>query len=127
MGRHPGAKLPRIYYVNWFRKSDGGDFLWPGCGENGRVLKWVFERCEGTAKAVETPIGNLPAENTLDLNGLEDLDRDDMRELLRVDVNGWLAELPLIAEYYAQFGDHLPKELRDELSAMKDRLEAARN
>ncbi len=127
MGRHPGAQLPRIYYVNWFRKSEGGDFLWPGYGENGRVLKWVFERCEGTAKAVETPIGNLPAENTLDMSGLEEISRDDMRDLLRVDVNGWLAELPLIEEYYAQFGDHLPDALRDELSAMKDRLEAARS
>ena len=127
MGRHPGAQLPRIYYVNWFRKSEGGDFLWPGYGENGRVLKWVFERCEGTAKAVETPIGNLPAEDTLDMSGLEEVARDDMRELLRVDVNGWLAELPLIEDYYAQFGDHLPNELRDELRALKDRLEAARS
>jgi phosphoenolpyruvate carboxykinase (GTP) len=127
MGRHPGAQLPRIYYVNWFRKSEGGDFLWPGYGENGRVLKWVFERCEGTAKAIETPIGNLPAENTLDLSGLEELPRDDMRELLKVDVDGWLAELPLIEEYYAKFGDHLPDALRDELGAMKDRLEAARS
>jgi len=127
MGRHSGAQLPRIYYVNWFRKSEGGDFLWPGYGENGRVLKWIFERCEGTAKAVETPIGNLPAENTLDISGLGEFSRDDMRELLRVDVNGWLAELPLIEEYYAQFGDHLPDELRDELSAMKDRLAAARS
>jgi phosphoenolpyruvate carboxykinase (GTP) len=125
IGRRAGAQLPRIYYVNWFRKSEGGDFLWPGYGENGRVLKWVFERCEGTAKAVETPIGNLPAEDALDMRGFEEVTRDDMRELLRVDVNGWLAELPLIAEYYAQFGDRLPNELRDELSALKDRLEAA--
>jgi phosphoenolpyruvate carboxykinase (GTP) len=127
MGRHAGAQLPRIYYVNWFRKSAGGDFLWPGYGENSRVLKWIFERCAGTAKAVETPIGNLPAENTLDLDGLEDIARDDMRELLRVDVDGWLAELPRIAEYYAQFEDHLPEALREELSGMKARLEAARS
>ena len=67
IGQKAGAKLPKIYNVNWFRKSDGGDFLWPGFGENGRVLKWVFERCEGTAKAVETPIGNLPQEGDLDI------------------------------------------------------------
>jgi phosphoenolpyruvate carboxykinase (GTP) len=127
IGRRPRAKLPKIYYVNWFRKSAGGDFLWPGFGENGRVLKWVFERCEGTAKSIETPIGNLPAENALDRNGLDEVSRDDLKELLRVDVDGWLAELPLIADYYAQFGDHLPKELSDELRSMKDRLEAAKS
>jgi phosphoenolpyruvate carboxykinase (GTP) len=71
IGRRAGAVLPKIYYVNWFRKSDDGDFLWPGFGENSRVLKWVFERCEGTAKAVETAIGNLPADGELDLDGLD--------------------------------------------------------
>ena len=126
IGKRAGAKLPKAYYVNWFRKSEGGDFLWPGFGENSRVLKWVFERCEGTAKAIETPIGNLPAENALDMSGLDEISRDDIQELLRVDVDGWLAELSLIEEYYAQFGDHLPKELRDELHAMKDRLDAAK-
>jgi phosphoenolpyruvate carboxykinase (GTP) len=127
IGKRAGAKLPKIYYVNWFRKSEGGDFIWPGFGENSRVLKWVFERCEGTAKAVETPIGNLPAENALDMDGLDEISRDDVKELLRVDVDGWLAELPLIEEYYAQFGDHLPKGFRDELRSMKDRLEAAKS
>jgi phosphoenolpyruvate carboxykinase (GTP) len=127
IGKRAGAKLPKIYYVNWFRKSAGGDFLWPGFGENGRVLKWVFERCEGTAKSIETPIGNLPAENALDMDGLDEISRDDVNELLRVDIDGWLAELPLIDEYYAQFGDHLPKGFRDELRTMKDRLEAAKS
>jgi phosphoenolpyruvate carboxykinase (GTP) len=126
-GQRAGAQLPKIYYVNWFRKSTGGDFLWPGFGENSRVLKWVFERCEGTAKSIETPIGNLPAENALDMDGLDEISRDDIKELLRVDLDGWLAELPLIEEYYAQFGDHLPKGFRDELRAMKDRLEAAKS
>jgi phosphoenolpyruvate carboxykinase (GTP) len=124
IGRRQGAVLPKIYYVNWFRKSAGGDFLWPGFGENGRVLKWIFERCEGTAKAVETPIGNLPAEGALDVTGLDAVERDDLDELLRVDVGGWLQELPLISEYYDQFGSHLPEELRDELRGMKERLEA---
>ncbi len=125
IGQRLGAKLPRIYYVNWFRKSDGGDFLWPGFGENSRVLKWVFERCEGTAKAIETPIGNLPAKNALDVDGLDDMSRDDLAALLRVDIDGWLAELPLIEEYYAQFGDRLPAPMSEELAAMKSRLEAA--
>ncbi len=127
IGRRAGAKLPKIYYVNWFRKSAGGDFLWPGFGENGRVLKWIFERCLGTAKAIETPIGNLPANDALDLSGLDEISRDDVKELLRVDVDGWLAELPLIDAYYAQFGTHLPEPLRDELRAMQDRLEAAKS
>jgi phosphoenolpyruvate carboxykinase (GTP) len=126
-GRRPGARLPRIYYVNWFRKGEGGDFLWPGFGQNGRVLAWIFGRCEGTAKAVETPIGNLPADGEIDLTGLEDeVSRDDMRELLRVDVEGWLSEVPLIEDYYAKFGDRLPEELRAELRAMKERLEQSR-
>jgi len=125
-GRREGAVLPRVFYVNWFRKSAGGDFLWPGFGDNGRVLKWVFERCAGTAKAVETPIGNLPADGELDVTGL-DLARDDLAELLGVDVEGWLEELPLIAEYYDRFGSHLPPELRSELASMKERLEAAKS
>ena len=124
IGERAGANLPRIYYVNWFRKSEGGDFLWPGYGENSRVLKWVFERCEGTAKALETPIGNLPTEGGIDVSGL-DVSPDDLTELLRVDLQGWLAEVPLIGEYYAQFGDHVPQALRDELAALKERLEAA--
>jgi phosphoenolpyruvate carboxykinase (GTP) len=77
IGERKGAVLPRIYMVNWFRKSPGGDFLWPGYGENSRVLEWVFERCEGTAKAVETPIGNLPERDSLDVAGL-DVDAEDM-------------------------------------------------
>jgi phosphoenolpyruvate carboxykinase (GTP) len=126
IGKREGADLPKIFYVNWFRKSAGGDFLWPGFGENGRVLKWVFERCEGTAKALETPIGNLPVKGALDIDGLGEVSRDDLAELLHVDVEGWLAELPLISEYYDQFGDALPAALRDELEGMRQRLEAAK-
>ncbi len=125
IGRRAGAVLPKIYYVNWFRKSDGGDFLWPGFGENGRVLEWVFERCEGTAKAIETPIGNLPGGGALNLEGLE-IGDEELAQLLRVDVDGWLSELPLIREYYQQFGDRLPQELVHELDAMRERLEAAK-
>jgi phosphoenolpyruvate carboxykinase (GTP) len=124
IGERKGAVLPRIYMVNWFRKSPGGDFLWPGYGENSRVLEWIFERCEGTAKAVETPIGNLPERDSLDVAGL-DVDAEDMDELLRVDIRGWLAEATGIREYYGEFGDHVPAALREELDALEQRLEAA--
>jgi phosphoenolpyruvate carboxykinase (GTP) len=126
IGKRAGAKLPRIYYVNWFRKSDGGDFLWPGFGDNGRVLKWIFERCEGTAKAVETPIGNLPAPNALDTSGLSDVSPEDLAELLRVDAEGWLHELPLIGQYYDQFGSRIPQALRDELRVLEAGLRGMR-
>ncbi len=115
------AKMPRIYYVNWFRKNDDGKWLWPGFGENSRVLKWVVQRCAGNADAVETPIGNMPAEGALDLAGL-DIPAEDLAELLRVDTQGWLDELALIDEHYAKFGDRLPQGLRDELADLRQRL-----
>ena len=124
MGEQKGAKLPRIYMVNWFRKSEGGDFLWPGYGENSRVLQWIFGRCEGTAKAIETPIGNVPTEDGIDVTGL-DVSSEDMAELTRVDVAGWLDELPGIRDYYAEFGDHVPAALHEELAALEERLRAA--
>lgn len=123
MAEHPGAKMPRVYYVNWFRKSDGGDFLWPGFGENSRVLKWIFERCNGTAKSVETPIGNLPSPDALNLEGL-DLDAEDLETLLRVDREGWLQEIPLIREYYAQFGDHMPRQLIEFVDDLEEALKS---
>ena len=125
IGRHAGAQLPRIYQVNWFRKSPGGDFLWPGYGENGRVLKWIFERCEGTAKAIETPIGNLPTRDAIDLDGLDEVSPEDLEELLRVDTEGWAAEVRGIEEYYENFGDRVPQELRDELATLRKGLEDA--
>ncbi len=125
IGEREGAQLPRLYYVNWFRKGPSGNFLWPGYGENGRVLKWIFDRCEGTAKAVETPIGNLPAEGELDLTGLDDVTPEDLRELLRIDVDGWIAEEVGVKEYYEVFGDRVPQALHDELDALRKRLEAA--
>ena len=126
IGERPGAALPRIYMVNWFRKSPGGDFLWPGFGENGRVLKWIFERCEGTAKAVETPIGNLPGPGGIDLGGQAEVSREDLDELLRVDVEGWQTEVRGVREYYEGFGGRLPKALLNELEALGARLSAAR-
>jgi phosphoenolpyruvate carboxykinase (GTP) len=125
IGRREGAQLPRIYYVNWFRKSRGGDFLWPGFGDNSRVLKWIFERCRGKADGQQTPIGILPAPGELDLSGLE-LDGDDHAELLGVDVEGWLAEIPLIRAYYEKFGVRLPSALSDELDQLEARLNAAK-
>jgi phosphoenolpyruvate carboxykinase (GTP) len=124
IGEHSGAQLPRIYYVNWFRKGSGGDFLWPGFGDNGRVLKWVFERCAGKVEGQETAIGTIPAEGELDLQGLA-IDEEDLRELLAVDAAGWLAEIPLIREYYQQFGKRLPQELEKELDQLEARLRAA--
>lgn len=122
IGRTSGAKLPKIFYVNWFRKNEQGKFIWPGFAENSRVLKWIFERCEGTGQARETPIGMLPAEGGLDLGGL-DVSKADMETLLKVDVEGWLHEIPLIEEYYAQFGDRVPQELKDQVAQLKQRLQ----
>jgi phosphoenolpyruvate carboxykinase (GTP) len=118
-------KLPRLYYVNWFRQDANGRFLWPGYGENSRVLKWIFERVSGQGKAVETPIGNLPASGALDMTGLQ-VSVDAMRTLLTVDAEGWLAEIPLIRQHYDQFGDHLPAALRQELASLEQRLKSAR-
>jgi phosphoenolpyruvate carboxykinase (GTP) len=121
IGERPGAKLPRIFYVNWFRKNGAGEFLWPGFGDNGRVLKWVFERCAGKAEGVDSPIGVLPRPQDLDLAGLA-LDHEDVAELLSVDHEGWTHEVPLIREYYATFGDRMPRELLEELDGLEQRL-----
>jgi phosphoenolpyruvate carboxykinase (GTP) len=108
------SKLPKIFFVNWFRRDDNGRFLWPGYGENSRVLKWVFERLDGTADAVETPIGFLPAPGSLDVTGL-DVSEADMAELLSVDADGWRSALPQFETHFAQFGDRLPGELTNQL------------
>ena len=121
MGERGGAKMPKIFYVNWFRKNGDGKFMWPGYSENARVLKWIFERCDGTAKAVDTPIGKLPAEGSLDVSGLK-VAAEDVKELTKVDKEGWKAELPLIKEHFATFGAKLPKALKDELAALEKRL-----
>jgi len=123
MGKKEGAKLPKIFYVNWFRKNEAGKFMWPGFGENSRVLKWVFERCNGSVDAIDTPIGKMPTLDGVDFNNLE-MDEADKANLLRVDVEGWLQELPGIEEYYDSFGSHLPEELRQQIKALKKRLES---
>ncbi|MEX2327344.1 MAG: phosphoenolpyruvate carboxykinase domain-containing protein, partial [Pseudomonadales bacterium] len=125
IGEKENVKLPSIYYVNWFRKDDNGQFVWPGFGENSRVLEWVFNRCEGTAEAVETPIGNLPTLDALNFDGLA-LSDEAKAALLRVDIDGWLNEVPLIHEYYDKFGDRLPKALREQVRELENRLEQAK-
>ncbi|MCX6467093.1 MAG: phosphoenolpyruvate carboxykinase (GTP) [Pseudonocardiales bacterium] len=116
-------KLPKIFYVNWFRRGDEGQFLWPGFGENSRVLKWCIERMEGTAAATETAIGYVPTADQMDLEGL-DAPLADIEAALAVDVEEWKAELPLIEEWFDTIGDNLPTSMRDELEALKLRLGA---
>jgi phosphoenolpyruvate carboxykinase (GTP) len=114
-------KLPRLFWVNWFRKGDDGSFLWPGFGENTRVLKWVFERLEGTGAATDTAIGRVPTADALDLDGL-DIDPEVVEQLLGVDSEAWRGEIPLIEEHYRSIGDRLPSELADELRELEKRL-----
>jgi phosphoenolpyruvate carboxykinase (GTP) len=115
------AKLPKVYFVNWFRKNAAGKFLWPGFGENSRVLKWICERIAGTGKAQQTPIGNLPTPEALDLSGLN-LPTDDVKELLAVDKLGWQNEIADVAANYAKFGSHLPKSLDEQLDGLRKRI-----
>jgi phosphoenolpyruvate carboxykinase (GTP) len=124
MGKdNDAAKLPRIFYVNWFRRDAEGGFLWPGFGENSRVLKWVVERLEGQAAAVETPIGHVPAPGALDVDGL-DMTPQALEAALAVDVEEWRAEIPQIAEWFEKFGEDLPAVLWTELDGLKARLGA---
>jgi len=116
----PG-KMPKVFYVNWFRKDDDGRFLWPGFGENSRVLEWVFERVSGRGDADETPIGWVPVKGAIDTDGL-DVPADDLVELLRVNADEWVDELPEIVDFYDTFGDRIPTELREELRKLEARL-----
>jgi phosphoenolpyruvate carboxykinase (GTP) len=118
------SNLPRIYAVNWFRKDANGKFLWPGFGDNARVLDWVIRRLEGDAQAVETPIGRIPAEGELPLDGAKVTD-EQMAELFAIDPVTWLAEADLTEEYFAQFGDRVPQELTAQLAALRERLASA--
>ncbi len=123
IGRREGAELPRIFYVNWFRKDDDGKFLWPGFGENCRPLAWIFRRLEGKAEANETAIGLVPpvGEGGIDTSGL-DIDRETVEKLLEVDHDAWIEQLPQMHEHYGKFGDRLPEELRGQLEALERRL-----
>ena len=117
-------KLPRIYYVNWFRRGEDGHFLWPGFGENSRVIEWIFRRCDGEVEARETPIGLLPSPDDLDTSGLQ-IREGDLEELLRVDGPAILAEMPQFEEHYARFGERLPAALAQQLATLRQRLEDA--
>jgi len=118
---HDEAKLPKIFYVNWFRKGDDGRWLWPGFGENSRVLEWVFNRLGEEADAVDTPIGFVPTMDSLDVTGV-DVTSADMAELLNVNVDEWRAEVPSIRQYYATFGDRLPAALHAQVDELETRL-----
>jgi len=118
------AKLPRLYFVNWFRKDENGKFAWPGYGDNSRVLKWIVERLEGEADAVDTPIGRLPAPGALDVSGMS-VTAKQMDLLLTVDPEVWREEAALIGPDYEKFGARLPAALWEELAALQDRLAEA--
>jgi len=122
IGKHAGAKLPKIFYVNWFRKDENGKFLWPGYGENSRVLAYIFDRCNNEGETVDTAIGKVPAVKAIDINGLAGMDEAKMAKVLEVSNDDWKAEVALIEEHYARFGSHLPKELETELAGLKKRL-----
>jgi phosphoenolpyruvate carboxykinase (GTP) len=121
LGREHADEMPRIFVVNWFRKNDEGHFLWPGFGENSRVLEWVFRRCNGEGETVETPIGLVPAEGQLELDGLE-IKAEEMRELLTVDDDQVRGQLPQVEEFLGRFGDDLPAEIGAQLEGLKQRL-----
>ncbi len=120
-GRTDRAKLPKVFFVNWFRKGPDGKWLWPGYGENARVLKWICERVDGAGKFRQTPIGNLPTPDALDLSGLK-MNAADLEQLLAVDTEGWKREAADIEDYYALFGSRLPQALRAELEGLRRRL-----
>ncbi|MBF5001676.1 phosphoenolpyruvate carboxykinase (GTP), partial [Nocardia sp. BSTN01] len=122
LGKNADAtKLPKIFYVNWFRRGDDGRFLWPGFGENSRVLEWIVNRIEGKAQAEATAIGNVPTAGDLDLEGL-DVDPADVDASLKVDLDEWRKEIPLIEEWFEFVGEKLPSGVRDEFEALKQRL-----
>jgi phosphoenolpyruvate carboxykinase (GTP) len=118
---HDAQKLPRVFLVNWFRKDDDGNFIWPGFGDNSRVLEWICRRCDGEGETVETPIGLVPAEGQLDTEGL-DISADQMAELLRVDRELLDGQLPQVKEHLARFGDRLPDEVQAQLDALERRV-----
>ena len=114
-------KLPKCFTVNWFRKDENGKWLWPGYGENARVLKWICERIEGKAKAQETAIGNLPTIDALDLSG-SDIPKSNVEKILQVNKEEWKDEIKKTRDYYAQFGKHIPQKLTEELERIEKRL-----
>ena len=122
MGKKLGDKAPKIFNVNWFRKDDEGNFMWPGFGDNMRVLLWILDRCAGKVDADECAIGYVPKAEDIDITDLEDCDLDTIKELLTVDKEVWLEDVENIKEYFAQFGDTLPQEMADELAKLENNL-----
>lgn len=124
-----GTKIPnppKIFHVNWFRTDDEGNFIWPGFGDNLRVLLWILARCEGKVDAKITPIGYIPNAEDIDTEGLDDVDLDTVKELLRVDTESWLEDIDNIREFYKTVGDRVPVALKDELAALEARLKASK-
>jgi phosphoenolpyruvate carboxykinase (GTP) len=119
-----GVKLPRLYYVNWFRKNDEGKFIWPGFGDNIRVLAWMFRRCDGAAEAEDSLLGLVPTAGEIDIDGL-DLTEDEMRELRSVDPDDLRDQIPQMQQHFAQFGDRLPKGISEQMAALEQRLDQA--
>jgi phosphoenolpyruvate carboxykinase (GTP) len=127
IGRREGAVLPKLFNVNWFRKDpDDGQFLWPGFGENARVLEWIFRRCDDAVEADDTPIGRVPTADGLNTEGLSIAD-DKLAELVKVDSAEWLDEIEPIREFFGKFGAKLPAELREQLDALEERLNSAQS
>ena len=124
MGEMLGDKAPKIFNVNWFKQDEEGNFLWPGFGDNMRVLDWIIKRCEGTVDAVETAIGYLPKKEDLNLAGIKDFDEEKLASILKVDNAKWAKEAAGVEEFYKKFGDKLPQELRDELNGLEERTKA---
>jgi phosphoenolpyruvate carboxykinase (GTP) len=115
--------LPKIFYVNWFLKDENGKFLWPGYGDNSRVLAYIFDRCDGKGETIDTAIGKVPVSGAINIEGLAGVDEIKMAKLLEVNADLWKEEVPRIEEHYARFGSHLPDELFVELNGLKQRLD----
>ena len=124
MGEMLGDKAPKIFNVNWFRVDEDGHFIWPGFGDNLRVLEWILKRCDNEADAVETAIGYVPKPEDINLEGLKDFDEEKLASILKVDNAKWAKEAAGVEEFYKKFGDKLPQELRDELNGLEERTKA---
>ena len=124
MGKMLGDKAPKIFNVNWFRVDEDGHFIWPGFGDNLRVLEWILKRCDNEVDAVETAIGYVPKPEDINLEGLKDFDKEKLASILKVDNAKWAKEAAGVEEFYKKFGDKLPQELRDELNGLEERTEA---
>ena len=124
MGKKLGDKAPKIFNVNWFRTDDEGHFIWPGFGDNLRVLEWILKRCDNEVDAVETAIGYVPKPEDINLEGLKDFDKEKLASILKVDNAKWAKEAAGVEEFYKKFGDKLPQELRDELNGLEERTKA---